>query len=591
MGTYFENFNIEVEDEEFIFGLAKNVIENGRALKTYYGDGGYIDYEYGSLQIILDVQSGEKANEVVSFDTQCATRSIWEVRVGIPSIGINRTEGTRRVTINRRDTGSGMAIVNVVNPDVLPSYAVDEVITLQMAAFPEVINYYPTREAFEDTFEPIESKVEFLNGQKVIPAEGVLFPNGAFIAAKGEKNDTEKYEDIMVFNAVVKDVKKSRVSQTEWFYTIIVDTQFGELTVIHSEKMVDAAQRALIVPGSIINCACHLVGDPALFEFAKGAVFDSENNLKVVRHCCTCGDTDRMRGALSEDAVYERGSDHKTWRGSEEVIERFRYIFIEGDKCRAFLGTIDSTTGGESSFPEGTRCLALMYGDEDVIETLMIVETSEEGKIVKITTVPYNGYHFRFDDQEYYDRLSKGLIPSSDEEMQESNAMKLRKLLMDKVRNNRTMDIGMGLLDGLPREQQEKRAEEIISLIENADSEDEIRRILEPRENSIDFKDLVLCDHNGERVYVNVTADIIDGALTVSGNDVGEAVEDFWSDEDYEYWYKFTPEETARLLKLIGGEQDPQSALLEHFSGERGCSKLREFCDQNKIQYTFDSWA
>lgn len=106
-----------------------------------------------------------------------------------------------------------------------------------------------------------------------------------------------------------------------------------------------------------------------------------------------------------------------------------------------------------------------------------------------------------------------------------------------------------------------------------------------------DFMNLVLCDYRSERVDVHVRASLTNGSLTISGHDLGSSVEDSWGDDDYEYWYKFDRENTEKLMAAIHGEEDPESALLREFSGEDGCSKLRDLCNSKDIKYLFSSYV
>ncbi|MBR0372920.1 MAG: hypothetical protein IJH91_00120 [Mogibacterium sp.] len=105
-----------------------------------------------------------------------------------------------------------------------------------------------------------------------------------------------------------------------------------------------------------------------------------------------------------------------------------------------------------------------------------------------------------------------------------------------------------------------------------------------------EFKGLVLCEFRSERVDVHVWADLAGGALTVAGQDLGPQVETFWGDDDYEYWYSFDRENTARLLAALGGEDDPAQAFLREFSGLDGCRALRNLCEKNGIRYKFFSY-
>lgn len=106
-----------------------------------------------------------------------------------------------------------------------------------------------------------------------------------------------------------------------------------------------------------------------------------------------------------------------------------------------------------------------------------------------------------------------------------------------------------------------------------------------------DFENLVLCDTYSEQIDIHVYAEIKNGCLTVYGQDLGPNVERFWGSDEYEYWYILDRENTTKLLKLIGGITNPKAALLSRFSGEAGCRTLRKLCDENEIEYKFDSFA
>ena len=89
--------------------------------------------------------------------------------------------------------------------------------------------------------------------------------------------------------------------------------------------------------------------------------------------------------------------------------------------------------------------------------------------------------------------------------------------------------------------------------------------------------------------YVN--ADFFNDALTFSGYETGDDVEGFWGEDDYEYWYKLDPENTQKLMEIIGGVEDPAGAILREFGGIKACSHLCEICDANGIEYHFESYV
>ncbi len=475
MGTFFEHFNVMNLNGDASVNLVNNVLQQGRVLKTYYSDGVYINHEYGRLQIVLDIQPGEEGNEIVSVDTQCASRDIWELRVGIqPSATESRTRGTRQVVVKRASDGNGLAVVNIINADVLPCYAEDEILTLQMAAFPLMIEYYPNKEAYEDSVPVTRSDKELLDGHQILLEEGMLFPAN-LLSKHGdtEVNDLTEDIDVMLFRATVREVKKNSVTKDGFYYTVHVTTQFGDLTVVHTEEMVDEEQRKFIIPGSTISCACCLVGDPALFDHAKGAVFNQENGLKLLRHCCMCGEADRLRGALSEEVVYIKDSTQESFSGIHAVVDFIKSIYDGGERCIAVAARIDRVPQDVHALPIGTHCLALIYGNEQRISSLMLAETDQDGKISRIRTVPYIGYHVIYDDEEYYSD-----DPNETGSKTESAVIRLKRLLMEKIRDDRSMDVRLGIFDGLSQQEREIKAKEIIALIENADDAGEVKEIL-----------------------------------------------------------------------------------------------------------------
>lgn len=106
-----------------------------------------------------------------------------------------------------------------------------------------------------------------------------------------------------------------------------------------------------------------------------------------------------------------------------------------------------------------------------------------------------------------------------------------------------------------------------------------------------EFKDLVLCDYSDKGISIHVTASLQDGKLIISGDDIGDSVQELWQDDDYEYWYELGKEETHKLLEVIGGLDDPENSIKKEFSGTEGCEKFRKVCEENHIQYGFYSYA
>lgn len=102
---------------------------------------------------------------------------------------------------------------------------------------------------------------------------------------------------------------------------------------------------------------------------------------------------------------------------------------------------------------------------------------------------------------------------------------------------------------------------------------------------------VILCDEKTKSVKIYVSADVEDGKLKITGQDLGIACEKAWGDSEYEYYYSFNKSNTEKLRESLQQKSDPEllDLLLANFNGADGCSKLRDYCEGNDIKYEFFS--
>ena len=104
----------------------------------------------------------------------------------------------------------------------------------------------------------------------------------------------------------------------------------------------------------------------------------------------------------------------------------------------------------------------------------------------------------------------------------------------------------------------------------------------------MDNMHIVLCDEKTPIIKIKVWAEVSDGCLRISGQDLGKFVEGFFGENEYEYFYDFDRENTERLFSLLTHEApNVKNVFMQKFSGTDGCKSLREFCDVNGIAYKF----
>ena len=116
--------------------------------------------------------------------------------------------------------------------------------------------------------------------------------------------------------------------------------------------------------------------------------------------------------------------------------------------------------------------------------------------------------------------------------------------------------------------------------------------VVEEREWVTRKQKVTLCESKQERVSICVTASLIDGKLIISGQDTGDAPEEFWGDSDYEYWLTIPATDTKKLFNLLCADNpdaDPMDVLQNRFHGESAFSSIREFCQRHGINAAFDS--
>ena len=106
-----------------------------------------------------------------------------------------------------------------------------------------------------------------------------------------------------------------------------------------------------------------------------------------------------------------------------------------------------------------------------------------------------------------------------------------------------------------------------------------------------DMSSIELYSHETEALWVNVWAEIKDGRLIVSGQDLGGPVEKWFGSSEFEYECRFDESNTRKLLSALSENgSDPITEFIERFSGLDGFQKLKDFARAANIPYEYFSW-
>ena len=404
MALYLKNFNLDflAGDEDTFMGFVSLAAKEGKGITGYYGLP-YINQHFGDVQMILRLGHRENGEgyEVQGVDSHAQGRAIWECRLN--SMEINRKDAdvlSRRIVVNQLN-GKSMAVVTLVNADVLPSFLEGDTIKMQMIGLPEIIEYFEDEEAYAAT------QPELQNGHKLLVAEGSVIPSG-FMRNRNpddpEFESDEHLDDLTIIRGTVNSFQHGRFGINgelhDTFVICNIDTVFGPLQIVHSIDQVKEEQRKNMKKGAVVNFCGLLSGDPAIYEYDKGIIRDEEHDLAAMRYMYSGNDPERIRSILSDDCVYYTEYHDMTFTGPDAIIERMKIVQRDHKgKYYAHLATIDSVDDGdkELDYKKGKRCIILASGEETKFESIAFIDINDDGYISRILTTSEPRYRFVVD--------------------------------------------------------------------------------------------------------------------------------------------------------------------------------------------------
>lgn len=395
MGQYFSLIGDDylLEQENFM-KLLRNILDNGKPVIGYYGNP-YINHHYGPLQTIIRTGRREDGGlEVTGFDTHYDSPNscCWKMRI-IEKLD-NKDEDDPlyvRLFLKGMD-GKNMLMVEVMNGDILPSFKKDEVVELQMIAFPERVSYYADEDEYSKTVEP------GLNGKIITIGHNTVFPVGLF-------SENEDAKDIVQIHGQIKKIafdnkRSEKFMKRKTSFRCQVETQMGDIVIVcPMEGFEEYDNNPNMREGKIIDCFAHLSGDAAIFAYEDGLIRDAEHNLKLLVYSLEEGDPERLRSVMSDHFVYESDNTGRRFDSKDEFIELSKQVHQNKNKCHVEYATIEEITDGpeELKYPVGTRCAVIRYDDEEGYNALIFVDNDDEGNIERIYFSKEARYRFRID--------------------------------------------------------------------------------------------------------------------------------------------------------------------------------------------------
>ena len=392
MGNYLYALNLDFleEEENTIKGLVGHVLQEGKAVTGYYGLP-YFNMHFGGTQIIDRVTRDKETGNLAfsGFDTHADSLCAWKMRI-VSKRETDEEDPTCVHLLLKGMDRKGLFPVDVVNGDILPSFKQDEVIDLQMVAFSDQADFFDNEEAYEESVPAVS------NGKKMMIGENTIFPIGIF-------SDNENIKDIVQIHGTIKKLKlgasKFGEENVGIFLRCHVDTQMGEIVIFMPLRDVDKYKSGYYKEGKVINCYGYLSGDAAIYNYENGVIHDAENNLKLVAYTLENGDPKRLRSALAENFVYHSENAGKHFEDIDEYLKFVQAVHDGSEVAHTQYATITSIDEGpELEYPVGTRCAVISYESEEGFNSIIFVDTDDEGRISRIYLSREGRYHFKLDN-------------------------------------------------------------------------------------------------------------------------------------------------------------------------------------------------
>lgn len=392
------------EKEENVIALLNAICSEGKAIVGYYGYP-YFNREYGLAQFIVRTELNEKDKciEFTGLDTHLSGITVWDVLLsGLEFQPKDADCLSRRVAVKRVSDGGGLAIVNLVNADVLPSFLENDRLHIQIVGFPEKIHYSASEEEYAAAQPEAQNKMKYLLADGAIFASGLLKNH----ALDNPDKDKDHYSDnFMLIRGTVKALRPGRVEfggeTFTPFISAVIHTEFGDLQIVHTLEQVEESERENIKVGATVWGVFVLSGDVAIDDYTDGIVLDEEHNLALLRYILQKGDPRRLKTVLTEDAVYVSEASGQEWSGREAIVDRLQYVSDSNPdmECFAHLATVTSVDDGEEALPYGAgkRCVILSEGEENTYDAIVFIDQDDGNHITRLTISRNARYHFQID--------------------------------------------------------------------------------------------------------------------------------------------------------------------------------------------------
>jgi len=375
--------------------------------------GHYLNYYMKSVQFCLQAKrTEEKHYDICGSDTHNTDTRVWACKVKSVLKSDRDPLMSKRLLVTSLDDDS-MAVIELINADILPNYDEDDIIRFQVIAQGIRAKYYLDEEQYHQAegFD-IKPGHPTLKPGRMSAAMGSLLPfgflNQHLVREEGKPRPEVDYDEDLLVQVTgiakafaVKDVVFEGELMTQ-YVSCLIDTPFGELPLVHTFDEVPEELRDNLKAGAVVTAVCTLSGDVMIHDYENGIILNTENNLKLFKSAFGGKEQwPRLYPVLDEKCHYNSEGSNKEIIGRDEIIaflaEREKvqntpeltyhacYGKLLEPKCDEFL----------LAHKEGEHVVVLWQGEERSYEAIVFLHNNENGMVDDIYLCKDSRYVFR----------------------------------------------------------------------------------------------------------------------------------------------------------------------------------------------------
>lgn len=379
-----------VRTREDAAALLRRAVEDGKRVPAW--SGAYYNLHYDCLQIIANCEEDPETGrpEILSGHTHCAGTALWQCRVLQELAPPPGSSGMDRRLLVAPAEGGSMTVVDIMNAEILPSYAPGEIIEMQVIMKTEEAGFYRGMEGDHNAKALEEANLPVLEGRRMW--DGCPMPVGYLRGMRENRNSPSGADT----GGESRVWLRATIEGKGWFTSDLpgkygqtmerqlpdckVMTDYGKLYV-----MLNSLYSHKTAPGVRSSFLGSLQGDVMVGSYEDGMVTDPMNGLMALRYAFSSGRVKRLRTVMAEGCSVVSETGRTAAAGAREAAgyleNRYGEILARGGGTYALYGVTEGR-GGEK--PE--RCVVAGAGPEHRGNDLLRVfaDFDAEGRIRRV---------------------------------------------------------------------------------------------------------------------------------------------------------------------------------------------------------------